>query len=211
MFQVHVRVDTSQFEARLARLSAANQAKAMAAALNKTAERARTQAVRDITRDFVLTATEVRDRLQVIRASSRGRDRLESGIRITGKRAMNLIRFVEKSVTLATARRRIRAGEGGTMALKGGGIVRKQLLLRVKVKRSGSWTVLPGAFVGNNGRTVFRRIGAGRLPIEALTTVDVPQLMISEIGQRNFRQAVGSVFPNLIRHEIKRLDRGYQS
>ena len=209
MIRITVGIDTSQFETRLRQLSEGQQARAMANALNKTAERARTASVRDITKDFALTATEVRNRLEVRRAFSKGRARIEAGIRIGGKRGMNLIRFVEKSVTLAQARRRMRAGEGGTMTLRTGGRVQKALQLRVKVRRQGGWKVIPGAFIGNNGRTVFRRIGTGRLPIEGVTTIDVPQLMLSEIGQSNFRKAVTDAFPNLLRHEIGRLIKGY--
>lgn len=209
MIRMTVDVDTSRFEARLRALSESQQARAIANALNKTADRAKTASVRDITKDFNLSASEVRNRLDVRRAYSKGRARLEAGIRITGRRDMNLIRFAERSITLAQARKRARAGEGGTMTLRTGGQVQKALQLRVKVRRQGGWKVIPGAFIGNNGRTVFRRIGSSRLPIEAMTTVDVPQLMVSEIGRRNFERTVRDAFPNLLRHEIGRLIKGY--
>lgn len=209
MIRMTVDIDTRRFEAQLRQLSEGQQARAIANALNKTAERARTASVRDITKDFALTATEVRNRLEVRRAYSKGRARIEAGVRIGGKRALNLIRFVEKSVTLAQARKRMRSGEGGTMTLRTGGRVQKALQLRVKVRRQGGWKVIPGAFIGNNGRTVFRRTGKARLPIEPMQTTDVPQLMLSEIGQANFRKAVTEAFPSLLRHEIGRLIKGY--
>ena len=45
-----------------------------------------------------------------------------------------------------------------------------------KVKKAGGRKVVRGAFIGNKGRTVFKRVGKNRLPIKALKTLSVPQM-----------------------------------
>ncbi len=36
--------------------------------------------------------------------------------------------------------------------------------------------MIPGLFIANQGRTVFKRVGKARLPIEAVSTIDVPSM-----------------------------------
>jgi len=72
---------------------------------------------------------------------------------------MNLIHFLEKKVTLAEGRRRKKSGT--------------QNQLRFKIKRVGGLKTIKGAFVGNKGRTIFKRSGKGRLPIEGVQTIGV--------------------------------------
>jgi hypothetical protein len=137
--------------------------KALGAALNKVGQKARTEMVRAITSEFAIKAGDVRPRMSLSRAT-RGNlvvvlDPYASRRR---GRSLNLIRFLEKKVSLAEGRRRAKAG------------TRNQL--HFQIKRSGGKKQIPGAFIGNKGRTVFRRVGKDRLPIAAVSTIDVPQM-----------------------------------
>jgi hypothetical protein len=158
-------------------------------ALNRTAEQARTAAIRDITGAFNLQSGFVRDQIEVRKASFRG-DRLEALLIVRKRnRSLNLIRFVERRVTLAQYRKR-KATE--------------TLGVYVGVKKGEGKTLLKGAFIGNQGRTVFQRVGKERLPIEPLQAIGVGQAMISEIGRRKIEQAVRDTFPANLRNQLKR-------
>ncbi len=191
MIKMSVRADLTAVRGQLRRLEKGMREQAIASALNRTAEMAKTAATRDITRDINLQANYVRGRIQIRRASARS-GVLEVTLSSPGKRSANLIRFAERRVTLAEGRRRVKEGKVGVY---------------VKVRRNGSWTLIPGAFIGNNGRTVFRRVGKSRLPIESLQAVDVPQAMFSDIGVANLKRAVATIFPKRLAHEIQRLIR----
>lgn len=139
---------------------------AAAAALNKTADKARTAMTREITSEFMLQASVVRNVLEVSRASKR-LDKLVAVLRAFGSsskrgRSLNLIRFLEKSVTLAEVRRRRKTGTLNA--------------LRFRIRKGQGPKMIPGAFVGNKGRTIFQRVGKSRLPIKAVQTIDVPQM-----------------------------------
>ena len=140
--------------------------RAMASALNKTIDIARTAMTREIPAEFMVTAGYVRQRLRVKRATGKGGGiRLEAELAATNRkgRSANIIAFVEKSVTLAQSRKRAKAGTQGQ--------------LFVKIKRKGAKKSLgPLAFIGNKGRTVFQRVGKSRLPIKAVQTIDVTQM-----------------------------------
>ena len=136
--------------------------KAAVMALNKTAAKGKTEMARAISSEYAIRQAEVRPKLRVLRAS-RGRltailDPWGSGKR----RSLNVVKFMESKVSLAEGRRR---KKGGT-----------QNQLRFKIKKGGAAKTITGAFIGNKGRTVFKRTGDARLPIEAVQTVGVPQM-----------------------------------
>jgi hypothetical protein len=186
-----VRADLTAARDQLRRLEKGLREQAIASALNRTAEMAKTAAVRDITRDLNLQANYVRGRIQIRRASARS-GVLEVTLSSPGKRSANLIRFAERRVTLATHRKRTKQGTRGVY---------------VKIRKAGGWKLVKGAFIGNQGRTVFRRVGKERLPIESLQAIDVPQAMFSDIGVANLKRAVATIFPKRMAHEIQRLIR----
>lgn len=153
-----------EVERQLAQLEADVGRAALASALNRAVDQARVQMQRGIAREFKVTVAYVRERLKVKRAFAAGRLELKAELQASGGRkgrSANIIAFVEKSVTLSQARKR---AADGTLRV-----------LRVQVKR-GQTKPLPGAFIGNKGRTVFRRTGRKRLPIEPVQTVDVEQM-----------------------------------
>lgn len=173
--QISIKTEFPAIERRLAELQADVAKKALASALNKTMAQAKTRMQREITGEYNVTAAYVRERLRVQRAAYRGGTvRLQAAL-VGGdgkRRSANVIRFMERFVSLAQARRRARDGTRGQ--------------LRFRFKKAGSRQVIPGAFVGNKGRTVFRRVGKERLPIQAVSTIDVPQMF----NQRRINGAV---------------------
>lgn len=186
--QLTVDVDLS---GAMAKLDLANREirTAAARALNRTAEQGRTAAVRDITGAFNLQASFVRERIEVVKVSSRS-SQLVATLVVRGKhRSLNLIRFVERRVTLAEHRRRKSTGTLGVYA---------------RVRKDGKNALLKGAFIGNQGRTVFKRIGASRLPIEPLQAIGVGQAMISDVGREKLEEAVRDRFGPNLRHELSR-------
>lgn len=133
--------------------------------LNRVVDKAKTQMIRQIAGEYNVTATYVRPRLTVTRARfTGGRVRLEAELRGgDGKRrSANVIAFLEKSVSLAEAKRRAKKGTLNQLGFK--------------FKRTGGVKHIKGAFIGNRGRTVFRRTGNERFPIEPVRVISVPSM-----------------------------------
>ena len=173
MITITVKTDINRVAAKLGGLAEDLRNKAAASALNKTAALAKTEMSKQIRAEYNLSAAKVRERLVIRRAIGSGRVRLSSELIGTGKRSMNLIAFAEQKVTLATQRKRRSSND-------------RQL--RFKIKRTGQAKIIRGAFIGNKGRTVFIRQGASRLPIKALSTIDIPQMF----NQKRINQTVRS-------------------
>lgn len=154
--------------------------KVMARALNTTIQQAKPRMASQISKEFRVSVSDSKARLETSKAISKGGEfRLEATLSARNKakgRSMNLIAFVEKFVTLAQARKRIKAGEGGVHKLRHGGQVQKALQLRFQIRRNGGKQVIKGAFIGNKGRTVFIRQGKERTPIEGVSTIDIPNM-----------------------------------
>lgn len=140
--------------------------KALVRAMNTTIDQGKTEMARGISREFRLSVGTAKERLAVSKASNKGGAlRFEAKLEATrrGKgRSMNLIAFETGALTKRTAKKAGRAGAVGQLGFQ--------------IKRGGGKKVIPGAFIGNAGRTVFIREGKGRTPIKALNTIDVPQM-----------------------------------
>ena len=146
-FAIEVR-GTEDVQKTLRQLAGREMDRAASMALNKVAAKARTEADRAIRDRFAVASDQVRGSMVLIRAKQNGQA-LEAIVQIFGSptqrgRSMNMVRFLERSVTLAQAKKRRKAG------------TLKQL--RFKVLKAGSLKTIDGAFLGNNGRTVFRRV-----------------------------------------------------
>ncbi len=176
----------------LARIQRDMQDKVLAPALNKVGQKARTEMVRAITGEFAIKSGEIRPRLSLSRATRSALvvvlDPYASRRR---GRSLNLIRFLERSVSLAEGRRR---GKAGT---------RNQL--HFQIKRQGGKKTIPGAFIGNKGRTVFRRVGKDRLPIAALSTIDVPQMFSTRRIQARVMDRIERELGVEVRRAVDRL------
>ncbi len=156
--------------------------KAAVMALNKVGPKARTEMTRAITEQYNIKRADVTaslslkgarvDSLQVVLNPFAGGRR---------GRAMNLIHFFDHKTTLREAKRAKKAGKRSGVVVNG----REYPLLYFKIKRNEAAKPVPGAFIGNHGRTVFMREGNGRLPIKAVSTVGVPQMFSTkQISQR---------------------------
>ncbi len=203
MIKMSVTADLKAVRDQLRKLERGLREQAIAAALNRTAEQAKTAATRDITSAYNLQSAYVRGRIRIRRVSARS-GTLEVTLSAPGKRSSNLIRFAERKVTLAEGRRRTKQGTHGVY---------------VKVRRKGQLILIKGGFIANQGRTVFHRIKGQYMKdrinrkgnskhaqaLEALTSIDVPQAMFSDVGVKNLKRAVDQIFPKRLAHEIQRL------
>lgn len=190
--------------------------RAMVRALNQTVEQGRTQMARTIAEEFRVTVGGAKRRLIIERASFRGALRLRASLqanRAGGGRGMNLINFAEKSITLAAARKRVKAGEGGSYSLRNGAKVQKALQVQFQIKRSGGKKVIPGAFIATNKRTggtaVFIREGKGRYPIKTLTTIDIPQMFNTRRINEVVRKVMLDKFSNNFDRELRVILKGF--
>lgn len=128
---------------------------AMSAALNKVAEKARAEVTRQITARFAIPAGLVRDSLNLRRASARG-GQLQAALNIFGSptkrgRSMNMIRFLAAVRAMGTSvKTRGAKGSRKDIAALGG-------QLGFRITKAGGLKSKAGAFVGNQGRTVFIR------------------------------------------------------
>ncbi len=160
---------------RLRQQSQAVQDKAIGPAINRVAEKARAEIHRAIPQEFAVKAAEVRNAITVRKARA---GTLEARIEIFGStkkrgRSLNLTHFLAAVQAAGTSvkTRGSRATKRQLAALSG--------QLGFLIKRSGGIKTLAGAFVGNKGRTVFRRTGNARLPIEPLQVIGFSQMFAS--------------------------------
>lgn len=207
MVQVRVSTNLGVVAAALDQLHVDVRDRAAVSAVNKTMAQANTRMRRSITREFNVSAGFVRERLRVERAKFVGGKAViaaaltGSGSR-GGKRSANLIAFVVSKVSVAQARRRMAAGEGGTYQL-GNTTRTRALQLQFKIKRGGAPKMIPGAFIANKGRTVFIREGKERLPIKALSTIDIPQMFTTRRINDAVVKAIEADFPRIYAHEVR--------
>lgn len=166
--------------------------KAMASALNKVIAQAKTAMKREIVAEFNIAPAKVEAALRINKAvAGRGQIRMQASLESPSKRgrSLNLINFVEKSVSLAQARKRSKAG------------TLNQLF--VQIKRRGGKKALGSAFIGNKGRTVFVREGKSRLPIKAMQTIDVAQMFNAKRINAKVVQLIREKFPDVFANEAR--------
>ncbi len=192
-FEVDVR-ELVNLQAKLASLPAELKDRAVAAALNRTAEKARTEIDRAVRDEYVISSDRVRSSI-ALRQASAARGTLTAEVQIFGSpskrgRSMNVIAFMEKKVSLAEARRR---GKRNELFVQSKG--RLLPILRFVFKRGSGSKVIEGAFVGNKGRTIFRRVGKARLPIEPIRVIDVGQMFRSKKVSRRVLDRVNRDLP----------------
>lgn len=180
--------------------------RALVRALNVATDQGKTRMAQQISREFRISSGEVKSRLSAARARVKGAYRFEAKLEASNRgkgRSMNLIAFVEQVVSLAQARKRRKAGEG--QAKRGN----RALELRFQIKRTGGKKVIPGAFIGNKGRTVFIREGKSRLPIKALNTIDVPQMFNTQRINKVVVDVILDRFEAQFRRELRAVMGGF--
>ena len=114
--QIKISTNFPQIQRQLETMRQDIADKAVASALNKTVAQAKTAMSREIRREFNISTQAVNDALRIRRATAvRARLQLEASLESRSKRgrSLNLINFLERSVSMAAARQRIKGGEGG--------------------------------------------------------------------------------------------------
>lgn len=193
----------------LAKLPEELRDKAFTMGINRAAEKANTEAKRAISQEYAISSKQVGAQIVLRKANkntltatifpmSKSRD-------IFGqRRSLNVVHFMEKSITLAAAKRRAKAGK--LYAIGHGG--RKYPILHFKFKRVGGQKIIEGAFIGNKGRTVFvrepgttmdsRSIYSGSKHAEKIRPVqviDVPQMFSSRKSIDRIKKKIDQELP----------------
>jgi hypothetical protein len=168
-----VTYDLAAVQTMLARLPAELRDKASQMAVNKTADKAKTEMKRQITAVYNIKSAEVGGSLFVVPASLKMNIMSASLYPMTlsgqrRRRAMNVIHFLEGKTTLGEAKKRAKAGTLEQLFFKFKKTGGKKNIHKVGEKSA--------PFIGNKGRTVFRRTGKGRTPIEPVQVIDIPQM-----------------------------------
>ncbi len=190
--QITIKHNFPQVQRQLDNLHKDIARQATASALNKTIAQAKTAMSREIRAEFNISAAKVNESLTITRASASGGElRMQASLQSPRKRgrSLNLINFMERSTTMAQARKR---GKAGTL---------NQLF--VQIKKQGGKKALGSAFIGNKGRTIFVREGKSRLPIKALQTVDVASMFNTKRVNAKVVQMMVDKFPTIFDHEAK--------
>jgi hypothetical protein len=161
-----IRLDDKPVREMLKGLASSVKEQVMREAVNKAAAKGNTEMKRRISREFNLKVGEAGNQLDVIKAR-KGFAAVTATIlalpKRKGRRSRNVIEFLERKVTLAEARRRMKSGTLSVM--------------RYEIRR-GRKVTIPGSFVvtANRGTFVAQRVGKARLPIKSVQTIDVPQM-----------------------------------
>lgn len=152
--------------------------RAASAALNKVGDKAKVTMTRAILDEYNIKREDVAPRLRLKRASRKDLyvvlDPFASGSKFSKAmgRSLNLIHFLDRRTTVAAAKKAKRAGKKATTVIGG----KEMPLLYFKIKKGEPAKPIPGAFIGNQGRTIFIRTSKSRLPIVGLATIGVPQM-----------------------------------
>lgn len=179
MVALTLKDNFSDVERQLAELHADLRGPVLVRSVNRTLEQGQTRMSKEISTEFNIGSREVKGRMRIIKANVRnGVFRVEGTLEVTSKRgrSLNLINFAAKEE-------------------KGG--------VSVKIQRTGGRKVVRGAFIANKGRTVFQRVGATRLPIKAVATIDVPQMFTTKRVNKVVLQLLQDKFPEVFEREAK--------
>lgn len=209
MINISIKTDFADVQKRLKQLHTDIGNKAMASALNKTVAIAKTDMSKEIRQEFKVSASYVRERLAIVKATTRRGLSLTAALRGTGKRSANVIAFLEKSISLAQSRKR---RKGGTLNQ-----------LRVQIKKHGGKKIIPGAFLGNRGRTVFKRMPGTTMQsrakyagtkhaqqITGVSTVDVRQMFNTRRINARVIKTIHKRFPEIFDREAAYFTRKFK-
>lgn len=170
-------------------------------AINKVAAKAVAEINRAIPQEYAVKVGEVRNAINLRRAHS---GRLEAVIEIFGSakkrgRSLNLIHFMA-AVQAA----------GRAYKVRGAKATKKDLAtldqqLGFIIKKAGGIKKIKGAFLGNKGRTIFRRVGNARLPIEPVQVIGFSQMFNSRRISQRILDKINADMPVEIERALKML------
>jgi len=173
-------------------------------AINKVAEKARAEINRAIPQEYAVKTSEVRNAIDLRKAREGD---LRAVISIFGSarrrgRSLNMIHFlaaIQAAGQAAKARgARVKKSDLKTLARQ----------LGFQIRRDGGLKKIDGAFVGNKGRTIFRRTGKGRLPIEPMQVIGFSQMFSSKKISKRVMDKVRAELPVEIDRALARLLKG---
>ncbi len=183
MVSINVRAEFSQVFRAIDGLQSDLRNTVIARTLNRLGDSVKTQAVREIAKDFNIKQNKVRERIVVRRAFAKSALAVEVSVTSrNGKRSVNVINFGAKQT--------------------------KRHGVTVKVKRDGARKTLKNAFIGNAGRTVFSRMNpktgqvSGRLPIFPVQAIDVPQMFNAKRITNRLLATVKQKFPDEFNRQL---------
>jgi hypothetical protein len=197
--RVSVTADMSRALIKLQSLPAKVQDKALAQTVNEVTTRARTEMKRQISSEWNIKQSDTDNQLRVTKASAK-KTAIEATLYAVGsngsrnKRSRNVI-FFDAKVVLGTYMKRTKSGKWAMVTSKDGGGV------SVKISKKAGRKLLPHAFIGNKGRTVFERTPNG---IKPLSTIDVPQMFNA---RRVNKAVVDKIREELVKSAQRSLDR----
>jgi hypothetical protein len=198
--QITVKVEGfDQVQRRLVGVQRDLRAKVLQPAINKVADKARAEINRAIPQEFNVTASEVRNAVEVRQARSGS---LEAVVTVFGSaskrgRSMNLIHFLA-AVQAAGQAVKVRGAKGKRSELK---VLQQQL--GFLIKKGGGLKKIQGAFVGNKGRTIFIREGKGRLPIKALQVIGFSQMFNTRRINKRVMDKINQELPIEVERALK--------
>lgn len=190
--EIKISHNFAEVQRQLATLQRDVADQALRSAVNRTMAQGQTQMVRTIAGEFNLSQSKIREKLFLRKAGFKaGRLGIEAVLesKTPGgrRRAINLINFSARQ-TKAALTAKIRKS-GGRTAVQG------------KYKR--------GAFIGNQGRTVFERIPGTLMKdrhsekLRAVTTIDVPQMFNTRRINAPVVAFIRRKFPELFEREAR--------
>lgn len=173
-------------------------------AINKVADKARAEINRAIPQEYAVKASEVRNAVDLRRARQGD---LRAVISIFGSarkrgRSLNMIHFLA-AIQAAGRAVKTRGSKVKKADLKA---IAKQL--GFQIRRDGGLKKIDGAFLGNKGRTIFRRTGAARLPIEPMQVIGFSQMFSSQKISKRVMDKVRAELPVEIDRALARLLKG---
>lgn len=190
--KISVTTNFPDIERAMSRLDEQVRNRAAVSAVNKMLDQARTQMARAITQRFNIPSAVVKESLRVRGAvNQRGRLAIEGAL-VGGdgrRRSLNMIRFMERKVSLAQAKRRAKAGTLES--------------IYVQVRKDKAARPLDGAFIGNKGRTIFRREGRDRLSLKPVQVIDVQQMFNTKAINAQVVQLINDKFAAIFKHEAE--------
>ena len=197
---IGIKVDLrgiAEVQSRLARLPGELRDKAISAAINKTAQKARAEINRAIPQEYAVKADEVRGAISLNSARA---GNLQAVIDIFGSkskrgRSANMIRFLAVAVAAGASFK-----ARGAVGIKKKDIAALKRQLGFRIRRAGGLKKIEGAFIGNKGRTVFMREGEARLPIKPVQVIGFSQMF----SARKIRDRVMAKIDKALLDEVDR-------
>jgi hypothetical protein len=202
MIAMSIKNNFPQIARRLEAMREEVGGRALASALNKVMAQGRTAMVKAITDEYAIKARDVRPQLSIQRARAAGGALvavLEAFGKRRGHRSRNVMIFGAKQVQGRGQKRvRFKTDRGWITrtVLVGGGV-------SVKIKRSEGRKLIAGAFIGNQGRTVFIRVPGSARKIMPVETIDIPQMFNTRRLNQRVVDLIETKLPAIFAHEAQ--------